>query len=285
MAFDFVALGIIVVSVIVLGVVISRKFPVIASINTEQLQKNRQDKVKKGIIENRLKRKLSAMQFISLFKGKDEDGGGTIFSRMQRSLKDIEHKYRTRIREIEPAEEESAEKQRMVLLAEAKSLADEEKYKDAENKYIEAISIDSKLTDAYEGLAELYKETKDHEHAKEIYEHLLRTHATTEEGDTSKSDVKPEAGSVVSLNAEVADYHVELGEIHLVMGDTEKAIMCFKEAAKLEPNNPRILDLLIETAVTLEDKELATIHLKKLQESNPENEKLTEFKKAIKQLK
>ncbi len=282
MLLDYIALGLLVASLIAILVIVWRKFPVVAAIKTETLKRHQQDRIKKGLFEDRLKRKLRLDKLPPLFKSGDSDRP-SVFQRVHTTLKDMEQRYRTRIKEIEPEEAGSSDKKKNALVAEAKKLIDTEQYKEAEAKYIEAISLDSKYAEAYEGLADLYIETKDHEHAEEILQYLIKMHASPEVPESGSH--QSGEGTPVSLNKELADYHVELGEIYMATDRRTEALQNFQEASKLEPNNPRVLDQLIQAAISLKAKDTAKEYYTKLKEVNPENEKLKEFQTAIKQLK
>ena len=74
MIYDFIAVGIIVVGIGLIFFIVSRKFPTIAAINTNVLEKHKQGKVKKFLIEDRLKRKLTALKLRSMFTKGNENG-------------------------------------------------------------------------------------------------------------------------------------------------------------------------------------------------------------------
>lgn len=291
MIYNYIAIGVIIASMGIIIYIISRKFPVISSINTDTLQKHRQNKVKKEIIEHRLKRKLTAFKLTSLFK-KDHEGEaqdkGSLLGNLYKSLKGLEKRYQAKIKAIEPQEEDSVAKNKSLVLKEAESLIAEDKLKEAEDKFIEAVSLDNKFIAAYEGLAELYQKMKDPEHAKEIYQYLIKIHATDDqEALTPKSDRinGNDPAQLVSLNSQVAGYHFELGEVYLALDEADSALASLKEAAKLEPNNPRILDALVALGISLKDKALAKMYYDQLKEANPANDKLKELQKEIRNLK
>ena len=294
MIYDFIAIGIIVICIVIIVIIITKKFPVLASINISVLQKYKQDKIKKGLIEDRLKRKFKAFSLRALFKGGSEKPKSPVFENFFKYLKTLEQRYRDKIRTHEPEEKETAEKKKMILLSEAKVLFEEEKFKEAEDKYIETISLDNKYIEAYEGLAETYFKIKDFEHAKEIYGYLIKMNAQDssekedQEGGVSKEGMngkEKDYPQSTSLSNQVARHQVDLGEVFMATEEHEKALGCFQEAVKLEPNNPRNIDALIEVAIKLEDEKLANEYYNKLKEVNPENEKLKDIAKTIRDLK
>ena len=60
-------------------------------------------------------------------------------------------------------------------IEEARSLARDLKYGDAERKYLEVLGLDKRNVEAYKGLAALYLKQKMLPQAKETFEFLLRT--------------------------------------------------------------------------------------------------------------
>lgn len=294
MIYDFIATGIIVVCIVIIVIIITKKFPILASINTTVLQKYKQDKIKKGLIEDRLKRKFKAFNLGALFKSGSEKPGSPVFENFYKYLRILEQRYRDKIRTREPEEKETAEKKKIILLSEAKTLFEEEKFKEAEDKYIEVISLDNKYLEAYEGLAETYFKIKDFEHAKEIYGYLIKMNAQDSSKKEDQKEISLKEGinekekdysQSTSLSNQVARHQVDLGKVFMATEEYEKALGCFQEAVKLEPNNPRNLDAIIEVAIKLENRTLASEYYNKLKEVNPENEKLKDILKEIGDLK
>ncbi|MBI5037925.1 MAG: hypothetical protein HZC01_04450 [Candidatus Kerfeldbacteria bacterium] len=278
---DYIAIATIAVALIVIVYIVSRKFPVVAAIKTEQLIRHRQERLKKGLMENRLKRKLRLHKLPTVFRG--SEGNPSVFQRLHQTLRDIEQRYRLKIHEIEPTDDADSERKVSTLITEALAKEEAGEYKEAEARYIQAISIDAKSEEAYEGLGTLYMVMKDYEHAVEIYQYLLKLHEAGDAAVAASTDAQS-GSTAVSLNATVAAYHVELGEVYQAMQKPAEAHLQFIEAIKLEPNSPRILDLVIESALSLKHKETAETYIKKLKEVNPDNEKVKEFQKAVKEL-
>lgn len=129
MIYDFIAIGVIVICIVIIVMIITKKFPVLASINVTVLQKYKQDKIKKGLIEDRLKRKFKAFNLRALFRGGAGKPKSPVFENFFKYLRILEQRYRDKIRNREPEEKETAEKKKMILLSEAKTLFEEEKFK------------------------------------------------------------------------------------------------------------------------------------------------------------
>jgi tetratricopeptide (TPR) repeat protein len=292
MIFDYILIGVMVASLIIILIMVIRKFPMMAAINTAALPKHQHDKVKKCLIEDRLKRKFFALNLSKILRRSEGEKSTISFiDRFRRAVHTLEQKYRQRIETLQPSDENEAERKKSILLQEAKALAEQEKLKEAEAKYIEVISLDTKYVSAYEGLAEVYMQMKDYVHAKETYQIILKLNTADDSVYDHLGRIALQEGKLeeaeqdylrsLSLNNQVAGYHIDLGEVYTAMGDLKKALNSFEEAIKLEPHNPRHLDSAIETALKLKDKATADKYLQKLKEVNPENEKLKEFVAAI----
>jgi len=295
MIYDFIAISIIVISLIIIAVIITKKFPIISSINVASIPKHKQEKVKDDLIEDRLKRKFKGFKAKTTIRVKPLKNRVTyFFQNFYRQVVNLERRYREKIKAIEPEEEEELGQKREVLLEEAKSLVEQDKLKEAEDKYIEIISLNPKDIDAYNGLGDVYTKMKDYQHAKETFQHILRLDAqddtayaslgmiAIQEGDLKQAE-KDYAQSV-ALNNKVAAHHIDLGEACLALRDINKALKCFQEAVRLEPNNPKNLDLLLEASIKIKDKSLAQQTYGSFKKVNPENEKLKDYKEKIDKL-
>lgn len=296
MILDYIVIGVLLASLIAIIVIIVRKFPMMASINTTILPRHKQEKIKKELIEDRLKRKLLAFNFKKIFRrSKGEKDSISLVDRFKKTVSNLEQKYKQRIEELQPADQSEVDKKKIILLQEAKALFAQEKFKETEAKYIEVISLDPKNIDAYNGLAEVYMAQKDYVHAKETYQFILKLNASDDSTYEHLGKIAAQEGKLdeaerdymqsLSLNNQVAGYHVDLGEVYVAMGEMQKALASFEEAIKLEPNNPRHLDSAIVAALQLNNAEAARKYLAKLQETNPANEKIKEFTAAIDNLK
>jgi Flp pilus assembly protein TadD len=88
-------------------------------------------------------------------------------------------------------------------------------------------------------------------------------------------------GSLVELEKTSPIAYLDLASIYLALENPHRAFELAQEAAVLEPNNPKVLDFLLEVSIIMQDKEAAEKTLKQLQEVNPDNQKLEEFKTRV----
>jgi intraflagellar transport protein 88 len=143
------------------------------------------------------------------------------------------------------------------LAREADKLVKEEKYVEAEKKYIEALSIEQKNPKLYEKLGRLYVRNKNYDQARDTLRFASR--------------LSPNDASVVAA----------LGEIAFARNEFSDAITYFQHAVALRPRSPRYLDFLLEACIAGNNRAGAKEALSQLSAVNPENAKLSEFDRRI----
>jgi tetratricopeptide (TPR) repeat protein len=291
MMLDFIAIGVIIVCLSVVIYIISRKFPIISAIDIKKLDKHKQEKVKSELMEERLKRKLEILNFKKYFSsGTSDTAKVPLIQKMRNFLKEMEQRYQKKVAETE-VEEMPNEKKKALILAEAEELLAQDQDTEAEQKFIEAISLDARYKEAYHGLADLYMKKKDYDHAKEIFKYLIKMNVTDDTSFEHLGQIAQSQGDLaeaekdylqsISLNNRVAGYQADLAEVYQLKGDSDKSLHHYQEALKLEPNNPRYLAMAIEAAITLNMNDVAKQFYDTLKEVNPDNKKLKEYRLAL----
>ena len=249
-------------ALLIIAVLILRKFPKIAAIDVSSMPKKKHEELKLSLIENRLTRKFSKLGRVIEFLLNplwDRVKGG--FKKIFDYTLRLERKYKNgKIKPQTMEEKETARKKAITLIAEGEELVKKENYTEAEKKFIEVISLDSKSVEAYQHLGEVYQSMKEWEQARDTFEFILKSNPKDHESC------------------------FELGEIHQAMDDQETAVEYYKKAIDLSPNSPKYLDCLLDLSIAMKNKILARDILKKLEEANPENQKLIDFRKKIEEL-
>jgi tetratricopeptide (TPR) repeat protein len=244
--------------------VIIRKFPEIASINVETLksdksEKERLEKIKeemfiKRLVEARVRLAKFLMRVFSPI------GGGVIefFKSLGSKFKETERKYKKAAENL--SKEETVVKIKN-LITEAGNFVRNASYDMAEKYYLEALSLDFKNIDVYDGLAWLYVERKQYKEAREALEFILK------------------------LNPNYSDAYYGLAEIAKREERIDEAVEFAKKAVELSSSNPKYLDFLIEMCIMAGRADLAKSALEQLKLVNPENNKIGDFEARIKELK
>ena len=176
-----------------------------------------------------------------------------LFHRLEQRLKAFEYALRPKGKSID-VQKIAAE------VSEADSLASRREYALAEKKYIQIIAHDAKCLAAYCGLGNVYVQTKELQGAQELFFHILKLDPADMRG------------------------YLGLGKVYEALGRIEEAWHTYDRALQREPLNPKLLDSFIETSIVLQRREAAESAIRKLQEANPENEKVKEFWKRFQEM-
>jgi tetratricopeptide (TPR) repeat protein len=254
---SYLAWSLIIISSGVIGFIIVGKFPQLSIIKVETVKSEREAQTKKNILVKRLKR-IRSKWFLGLIK---------LLSPLGRIIKSRAIKIYDRAlhlekqyKEMKPKKEAAPDVKLETLLEEAEKLVEDENWKEAEQKYLQAIGLDYKNSASYEGLGDVYLNKKEFKEAKETFEFVAK------------------------LNPGKASVYVSLTEAALGLGDIDKAIEYLSTALEIEPNNPKHLDFLIEVGIMGKNYRVARNALDKLREVNPENQKIKDFEIRLKKL-
>ena len=240
------------------GIVV-RRFPEIVLLDVESISRAREREVKHELLQQRAGRIVNrvASQITAVIRPLIRlaiAGGSNAYD----SVMALERKWRTV--GAGATKLASTDERLRLLTEEAESLSRQGKAREAERKYIEAISVNPKYVKAYENLGRLYVREKQWIEAEESFQFVLK------------------------LDPNDASAHANLGELEAARGDLPSAVAHFKEAVARKPANPKYLDLLLEAAIITSDRDLARGTFARLKETNPENQKLDELKRSIEAL-
>lgn len=281
-------------------VIVARKFPILASIDTKSIPAEQHQDLKLKLMEERLQRRLNRIggQAWAVLR----PAGRLIRSATRRwydRLLELERRYQVRLRHTTGELTHEERRQRSVtiesIMAEAQSALRTGALDEAEQAAIEALGIDPRSVPAYQILADIYVQRKDYEHARETLRFMIdRLHVqddkvfaelgqvATDEGrlDEAKEDIQQS----IALNGSVAQHYLDLCQVELALGDSTGAFESCRRAVELEPNNPKFLDALVEASIVAGKRDWASEALEKLRAVNPENQKLSEFSARVEQL-
>jgi tetratricopeptide (TPR) repeat protein len=153
----------------------------------------------------------------------------------------------------------SAKEKIRTLLDEARSLARDLKWADAERRYLEVLGMDDRNLDAYKGLASIYLKQRLYPQARETFEFLIKTKqadASCYAGMGEIYDAEGETGraeemyqKALELQPRLAHRHAELAAFYLDHDEPAKAVMLATKAVELEPKSAKYLELSLEAAI------------------------------------
>ena len=293
--FFLILILIIIGCLIGIGVIFWRKFPKVTAINSKTAPVIKQLEIKRRLLEERFQRKfnITGKKIFVLLKPLGKRLADK-FKNWYQKIIELEEEQRYKLKKAGLKDKGQVNQHTNKLLNEAAALTEQEKYPEAERKYIEILSLDDRNTDAYKGLGELYLKQKDYEHAKETFEFLLQLNEddpfiyrslgaiASEKGDLKKA--QEELKKSLELDATDISSYIDLAQVYLNLDEPGQAFEIISKAAGLEPNNPRVLDFLIEISIIVRDKEAALKAFRQLKEANPENQKLKELRDKVDKL-
>lgn len=266
----YIALGLILICLIVLGIIIIPKFSLLSNVDVDNIQSEQEERIKQRILSNKLHRELAeAGRKISKFFRP----AGKQFSKLFGSWLTKLHQARENYKSKKAIMSEDVKQRLEVLFLEAIDLVKQDNLGEAEKKYIEIIGLDSRNAKAFSELGEIYLDKQSYQEAQQTFEHVvkLKTRQALEPGDSGNQEA-------------LGEIYFSLANAYQLGNDSFKAMINLKKALKCEPNNPRFIDRKIELSIIKKDKVEALEAYKKLAETNPENQKLAEFKAKIDEL-
>ncbi|MFA4937143.1 MAG: tetratricopeptide repeat protein [Patescibacteria group bacterium] len=287
-----VILGIIaVISLVGIIWMFVKKFPVLKMIDTERLVNIKQQQVKTDLTEARLIRKFSGFKVILQ----------TAISPLKEIFKKYSHQLGQKVKELE-----DEVKQKIIsktegskplddLYQQASEALTKENFDDAERLYLEIIRQSPKETKAYEGLGKLYLANNDYESAQELYTYLVSHYQTKPLYHIGLAQALLGQGQLEAAKIEYLNYlekeptgtsqvYFDLAQLYKDLGQINEAWEAVNRARVLEPTNPRMLDFFIEISIVNERPTDAQSALDVLREVNPQNNKISQFDKNIREL-
>jgi tetratricopeptide (TPR) repeat protein len=262
--YNIAPLVLILISLSVVIITIVRKFSILANLDVDNMPAEKEARVKEQIIGKRLKRNIIKWNAKLIIFVKFLFEKLNIFSKwIYKKLIDIKDHCKNEELERKPQDKKKNIEE---LLVDVEDLLQKEEKEGAEKKLIKIIGLDSKNLIAFKILANFYFEGGQHNEAKQTYEHILKL---MQEVESEESE---------------AEIYYNIALIEKDRDIIDESIMYFKKALEREPNNPRYLDILLETSIINKDKNSATVAFKQLSETNPENQKLKDFKEQIDKL-
>jgi tetratricopeptide (TPR) repeat protein len=149
------------------------------------------------------------------------------------------------------------------LLSEARSLARDLKWADAERRYLEMLSIEPRNAEAYQGLGQIYLRQRLFPQAKETFEFVLKIKKADDATYSGLAEIAESEGQLPlaetyllkasDLNPKSAHRQAELAEWYVAHGQALKAKGFARRAAELEPASAKYAELSLEVALAQKD--------------------------------
>lgn len=278
MLIDIFLILIIFASLYVLIKILISKFPLLSNIKVEDIHKEKERKVKFKILEKRFLNNLKNSRFknllIKFLNSCCQKIGEKIYA--------LEKNYLNKYDEMVKEKPQEVEKRINLVLQEGEKKLEENNFQEAENKFIEVLSLDPRNLTAFSNLLKIYLYQKKYSLALKTAKHILKLNEQAIKwwGKFRKKDEKiPE-----KLLNELILSLIDVGYIYQERDDYGQALKHFEKAIKHNPNSPRLLDFLIENSIILGKKEDANNYLIRIKEINPENQKIAKWQEKINKL-
>lgn len=279
------------------AIIIGRKFPTLASVDASATSGAIAER-KHNLIEERLRRKVGTLwSKVAERSAPITAATGKVLSATHKKLVDLEHEYKVRSLPVflSRRQRNKVDHEISATLDQARALIADKEYPAAEEKIMQAVRLEPRSVPAFELLGELYMLTKEYGHAKEVYQYLLKLTGDSDAiyehlskadlADGHLEDARDELEHAIDLNRTVATYHAELAQVYTALGDEGKSFSSIQEAARLEPNNPKVLDQYVAISIAAGKKQFAEDAVARIEAVNPENSKINPWREQIAAMK
>lgn len=291
-------IAVILAALIYLGLIFGRHATELAAVDLEILPAEKNKEVKTEITEKRLKRKFdqTAKKISSDYLIPLSSLVSARIQKIYRRALELERYYQRETKRrtaIGLANNDLLNHVKEKLSA-GLEFINQEKYKEAEDALIEVVSLDSKNTEAYLGLAKIYLATEKPDQAKEVYSFILKMDlqnnpalaglAEMEMSQNNWAGAREVYAKIIAAGTTNPEYYCDYGYVLEKLDDHKNAMEMYQKAVDLKPSDPRYLDYLLEESILNKKKYLAYKVFDQLKEANPENQKLDDFKKRIEEV-
>jgi tetratricopeptide (TPR) repeat protein len=258
--FDILPIITIIIAIVIILIIIVRKFPALAILDVESIPEEKEAKFKQQIKKQLFNRALGrrsggiAKYWLSIGK-KINDYFSGIIDNLNKKKRSYLSQKRISF--------EQKEKKSKKLLGEIDEYLNQEDYEKAEEKAILILEFDKHNELAFEKLANIYFLQKKYDEARETYSFLLKL-------ISEKEDEAAQAG-----------IYFTMADISQRNNNPKQAKEDLYQALKIDSNNPRFLDKLVQINIESNDKEGAVDAFSRLFEVNPDNKELAKYKETI----
>lgn len=178
-----------------------------------------------------------------------------------------------------------------LILDDARSLARDMKWADAERRYLEALTIDKRSFEAYKGLGILYLKQKLYPQATETFTFILKSNKADDLVFSGLAEIAEAEGDLVKAeemrlkaleyNPRLPHLHAELAHFYVRQGKADRAWVYAQKSTELDPKSVRYLEISLETAVLLGERGEARKRYDKLRLLSQDRVKLDAYKEKI----
>lgn len=292
MVIDLLLVVVAVLAAVGFVLVVGRKLALISSVDLKSIPERKTTALKEQLLEQRFTRHLqdAARWCLQLLRPLAR----FIRARYQQAMEKLKRLEQQYALPGDQAKTNDTHLARVAqLLNEARAFVEDGLLPEAEEKCIQAISLNDREASAYRLLGDIYRQQRDYEHAREVYEFLLKLNEQDAEAHLGLGRIAADAGEFQIAAAEfskslelkeTAAVHNDLADVYQKLGDGRRALTACQDALALEPRNPKLLDRFLTLAIEQKEAALARDALATLKTVNPDNQKLVVFTEQIENL-
>jgi tetratricopeptide (TPR) repeat protein len=180
------------------------------------------------------------------------------------------------------------------LLSEARSLVRDLKWADAERRCLEVLSLDARHAEAYKLLGLIYLKQKLYPQAKETFEYLVKTKKGDDSTFAGLADIAEASGDMaraeamrlkaVEASPRQAFRQAEAAQFFIDRGRGEQAWPFAARASELEPGSAKYLELSLEAAILLGDRNEAETRYRRLRLLSDDPNRFQSWKEKLEAL-
>ena len=243
-----------------IAAVVFKHWKEIRLLDPDTIRAEQERKTRTHIVAQRFQRRLEG------FMTPVKRVGRGMLDRIMQSYRQVEERLSQASSSGNRSLDEPSERTRL-LLGDAQVLARDGKFAEAERAYLEILKLDGRQIDAYRGLAALYLTQRQYAQAKELYRFLERIHGADDACYAGLAEIAEATGDVtaaetmrkraVDMAPKNAVRHAELAGYYLAHGSPEFARASARRAVDLDPDQPRHLEICLESAILVADRKEA----------------------------
>ncbi len=145
------------------------------------------------------------------------------------------------------------------LITEARAMARDLKWADAERRYLEVLGLDTRHVDAYKGLATIYLKQKWYPQAFETFQFVVKMKKADDVVYAGLAEIAEAQNNLllaedmclkaVEVSPGQPQRHAELAEFYMQQNQFEKALPHVQLATELDPKSAKYLEMALEISL------------------------------------
>jgi len=271
--------------------VIYKHWEEIRLLNPDSIKEEKEKRKRDALVRERFQRIQSdKIEPVKTFYKRAVIGAKTIFHRNYLRMIQLNRFYeqaKKPFAAVAPRQDDRIK----ALLDEARSLARDLKWADAEKRYLEVLLMDNRNVDAYKGIGLIYLKQKMVPQAQETFEYLEKVKqaddivyaalADIAAINDNKSNEEAYRLKAIEVRPRLANRHAELAKFYMDHGFYREAWPSVKRATDLDPKSAKYQEIALECLIELGDWAEAKKRYDKLRLIMDDQPKIAKYKERL----